>query len=187
MSGAWSLVGGGSLNRDTRTGWAFQPSLLADSTAKALYLGWVEQKVMGERAGIHVARLNGGNWVTLGASLNVDPALGSAQRISLAVVGGKPVAAWTEVRLGAFRQVYVKQWDGVTWSLLQGSSGPAPPACDLNTDGKVDGSDLQIAINQALKIVPCTNADLRTDGVCNVLDVHRVIAAALGRACVVGQ
>jgi hypothetical protein len=184
----WTSVGVGSLNRDTRTGWAFRPSLIADSASHALYLGWVEQKAPGERAQAHAAKLNGGNWVALGASLNVDPSLGSAQRISLAIVSGKPVAAWTEVRSGAFRQVYTKQWNGASWSLLQGgATAPVSSACDLNADGKVDASDVQIAVNQALRITPCTNADLRADGVCNVLDVQRVIAAALGRACVVGQ
>lgn len=57
--------------------------------------------------------------------------------------------------------------------------------CDLNNDTKVDASDVLIAINQALGKVNCTN-DLNGDGVCNVLDVERIVVAALGGVCKVG-
>jgi hypothetical protein len=68
------------------------------------------------------------------------------------------------------------------------TAGPAfVSACDLNYDGVVNVSDIQLAINQALGIVPCTSADLNGDGQCNVLDVQRVVDAALGEGCKVGN
>jgi hypothetical protein len=67
-------------------------------------------------------------------------------------------------------------------------------ACDLNGDGVVSLADIQIAINQALgkdqggNITACGSADLTKDGACNVLDVQRVVDAAIaGGSCKVGQ
>ena len=60
----------------------------------------------------------------------------------------------------------------------------AVKACDLNNDGRVDGIDVQIAINQANGIAPCT-ADLTIKGKCSVTDVQRVISASMGMPCVV--
>jgi hypothetical protein len=51
---------------------------------------------------------------------------------------------------------------------------------DLNGDGVVNAADVQIAVNQALGLAPCTNGDVNKDGVCNVIDVQKVIAASLG-------
>jgi hypothetical protein len=51
---------------------------------------------------------------------------------------------------------------------------------DLNGDNVVNAADVQIAINQALGIAPCTNGDLNNDAACNALDIQLVIGAALG-------
>jgi len=51
----------------------------------------------------------------------------------------------------------------------------------------VNTADVQIAINQALGVAPCGNADLMHTGQCNVVDVQRVIGASLGNACQTGQ
>jgi hypothetical protein len=59
-------------------------------------------------------------------------------------------------------------------------------ACDLLQQGSVDAADVQAAINQALGISPCTNADLQGNGTCTVVDVQRVINAALGGSCLLG-
>jgi len=61
---------------------------------------------------------------------------------------------------------------------------PGSP-CDLNGDGAVNAVDVQIAINQGVGLAACTNANLTGNG-CNVVDVQRVINAALGGACVTG-
>jgi len=58
--------------------------------------------------------------------------------------------------------------------------------CDLNTDGIVNVLDVQSMVSQALGTTACTN---RLDGgaTCDVIDVQRVVNAALGGACRVGQ
>ncbi len=56
--------------------------------------------------------------------------------------------------------------------------------CDLNGDGVVNVADVQIAIDEVLGLAPCT-MDLDGTGSCDAVDVQRVIAAALGEACVV--
>ncbi|HLN02906.1 MAG TPA: right-handed parallel beta-helix repeat-containing protein [Bryobacteraceae bacterium] len=60
-------------------------------------------------------------------------------------------------------------------------------ACDLNADGLVNVIDIQLAIDQALGIFPCTNGDLNGDGQCNVVDVQRIINATLGAGCKAGN
>jgi hypothetical protein len=66
------------------------------------------------------------------------------------------------------------------------SAGATNSSCDLNGAGVVSSADVQIAINQAIGIAPCTNASLQQNGQCNVIDVQRVVNAALGGACRVG-
>jgi hypothetical protein len=57
--------------------------------------------------------------------------------------------------------------------------------CDLNTDGVVNVLDVQLMVGQALGTTACTN---RLDGAptCDVIDVQRVVNAALGGACLQG-
>jgi hypothetical protein len=54
--------------------------------------------------------------------------------------------------------------------------------CDLNIDGIVNVLDVQLMVSQALGTTACTN---RLDGGanCDVIDVQRVVNAALGGAC----
>jgi len=129
---AWVLVGTGSLNQGGANGWAYHPSLITDSTDNHLYVAWVEQTALGQKAQVFVAQYNAGSWSTLGGPLNIDPVNGSAQRVSLAVLNAQPVAAWSEVNLGAVRQIYAAQWNGSTWSQLLGNTladakAPAKP------------------------------------------------------------
>jgi len=56
-------------------------------------------------------------------------------------------------------------------------------ACDLNQDGVIDMSDVQLATNMALGLAPC-HANVAGSGVCNVVVVQRVINAVLGGTCV---
>jgi len=59
-------------------------------------------------------------------------------------------------------------------------------ACDLNNDGKVDGTDVQAAINMSLGMSRCS-ANVYGANVCNVVVVQRVINASLGGSCVTGS
>jgi len=58
-------------------------------------------------------------------------------------------------------------------------------ACDLNQDGVVNVTDVQLATNMALGLVPCT-ANVYGTNACNVIVVQRVTNAALGGTCVTG-
>src|SRR5690242_12597773 len=55
--------------------------------------------------------------------------------------------------------------------------------CDLNSDGRVDATDVQAAINMSLGVSSCT-ANIAGVNVCNVIVVQRVINASMGAACV---
>jgi hypothetical protein len=70
------------------------------------------------------------------------------------------------------------------FSVLPSSVAPAN-SCDLNGDGVVNSADVQIAVSQALRVTPCGSAAL--NGVCNVVDLQRIVNAANGQACKVGQ
>ncbi len=182
---SWVLVGAGTLNKDTNTGWSYRPSLVADNSGDALYVGWVEQQALGARSQAYVSKFSAGVWTPLGGSLNADPILGSAQRISLAVTGGQPAAGWGEVNAGAARQIFVKKWNGSSWAALGGASKQV--SCDVNGDGTVNVVDVQLAIRQSLGLASCTTSDLLQNGQCSLVDVNRVVTAALGGACVIGQ
>ena len=58
----------------------------------------------------------------------------------------------------------------------------APFTCDLNADGAVNVSDVQLIINEALGVTLAVH-DLNHDGVVNVANVQKVINAALGLGC----
>jgi hypothetical protein len=82
-----------------------------------------------------------------------------------------------------------------TWQLLTLAIGltfaSAPVwaqlnACDLNSDGIVDVSDVQLAVNMSVGSTTCT-ANIMGSGVCNVIVVQRVVNAALGQGCVTGS
>jgi hypothetical protein len=68
---------------------------------------------------------------------------------------------------------------------LSATTVAAPPrnACDLNGDGVVDATDVQLAINQTLGLTSCTNASLGDPTGCTVVDVQKVINASLGQGC----
>ncbi len=131
---SWGLVGSGPLNQDSNSGWAFHPSLVADPGSQSLFVAWVEQQALGQKAKVYVSNWTGGSWTAVGGQLNADPINGSAQRVSLTMFNGQPVAAWGEVNAGWMRQIYVKQWNGSAWIQLPGTGGapdvtpPSSPA-----------------------------------------------------------
>jgi len=66
--------------------------------------------------------------------------------------------------------------------ILSPSSWAQTSACDLNADGVVDVADVQLAINMAIGLTPCT-ATVYGAGTCNAVVVQRVTNAALGGSC----
>jgi len=57
--------------------------------------------------------------------------------------------------------------------------------CDLNADGRVDITDVQLAVNQALHLAPCTDADLHLNNTCTVLDVQVIVSDIETGTCLV--
>ena len=57
-----------------------------------------------------------------------------------------------------------------------------PPAnvCDVNRDGTVNVTDVQLSVNQALGITACGTGNVNGDAACNVTDVQLVVNRALG-------
>jgi hypothetical protein len=67
-----------------------------------------------------------------------------------------------------------------------GMTGVAFSPCDLNKDGVIDTLDVQLAINQALDVTACSNADLEGDGLCTIVAVQRIVNAVLTGVCKAG-
>ncbi len=87
---------------------------------------------------------------------------------------------------------YAAQWDtgsgtyaSSTVAFRAAGSGSTVSSCDLNTDGLVNVSDVQLGVNMSLGLAPCT-ANIYGAGVCNVIVVQRLVNAALGGPCVTG-
>jgi hypothetical protein len=77
-------------------------------------------------------------------------------------------------------------WQGIL-PAASTSAGAAASACDLNADGVINSTDVQLAINQALGVAACKSADLIGSGTCTVADVQRIINASLGQSCRTGM
>ncbi len=76
---------------------------------------------------------------------------------------------------------------GVNFTTLDAALGATSPTVTCSPKTHVSpptATDIQLQTNMALSIVPCTNS--LTGSGCTVVDVQRVVNAALGGACVVG-
>lgn len=76
-------------------------------------------------------------------------------------------------------------YDIGAYEYFTGAASSSNP-CDLNSDGVVNTTDVQSAMNQAIGTAACGTADLLQNGTCNVVDVQRVVNASLGQSCRVG-
>jgi len=126
FNGSSWVQDGGSLNHDAQHA-AITPSLAIDHGVP--YVAWCE--FLGATAQIYVKHLSGGNWVSDGGSLNLDPLL-NAHDPNLVIDEGKVYVAWAEAN-GASPsrdQVYIKSYTiptptpTVTPTLIP---TPAPP------------------------------------------------------------
>jgi hypothetical protein len=72
------------------------------------------------------------------------------------------------------------------WSAL-GNPVPVfpgtPSPCDVTPDGVVNASDVTAATAQVLGTASCTTADVQRNGVCNIVDLQRIINASQGHGC----
>ena len=60
------------------------------------------------------------------------------------------------------------------------ASGTVGNVFDVNKDGAVNVTDVQLAVNQALGIAACSSGNVNGDAACNVTDVQLVVNKALG-------
>ena len=89
---------------------------------------------------------------------------------------------------------YAAQWSAASGTYASstvsfkaaGSGGSALNACDLNSDGAVNSGDSQAMTNMILGSSPCT-ANIDGSGVCNAVVLQRVINAAMGGSCLMGN
>ena len=127
---SWVSVGTGSLNVDA-TKDATDPHIAGIGGAP--YVAWEEADGSAEQD--WVKRFDGTNWVTVGPSLNIDPAH-SAARPSIAGVGTIPYALWSDGASG-ISTVRVGRFDGTRWVLV---GGP------INSDPQMGGIPQSIAV-----------------------------------------
>lgn len=59
-------------------------------------------------------------------------------------------------------------------------SGTTVNVFDVNKDGVVNVTDVQLTVNQALGITACSTGNVNGDAACNVTDVQLVVNKALG-------
>ena len=114
--------------------------------------------------------------------------LGGAAVAMTASLTSGGAAAWDWVQPRIESQSIYNDASDPRWALLPriSTSAITPPSCDQNGDGQVNIFDVQLTIGQMIGTIPCTTGDLTQSGSCNIIDVQRVINAALGAACVVG-
>lgn len=73
--------------------------------------------------------------------------------------------------------------NALAWRLL---GGAAPLTCAPATGATTPNiKDIQLQTNMALGVSSCTN-NLKQSGNCNIVDIQRVVSAALGLACKIG-
>jgi hypothetical protein len=65
--------------------------------------------------------------------------------------------------------------------LAGASSGSA---CDLDADNATNVTDVQLSVNQAIRVTACSSGDVNRDGSCDVIDVQRIVNAVLSGSCV---
>jgi hypothetical protein len=117
------------------------------------------------------------------SNANVQPLVAAVSMVA-DQPGGAAAWSWLSTKVTPYISGDLK------WAINpRAQSQPLPPTavspCDLNGDGLINSTDVQIAINQALGAA-CTNADLVGNGQCNVVDVQRVINASMGASCKTG-
>ena len=151
-------------------------------------------------AGTNLSRVSGTNNLYFGngsgpsqttENVNADPKLVNPSASNFHLQSGSPAIDKGVVSSGLSKDAsgvvrpQGKGYDIGAYEYFQGSQS-SQNSCDLNADGAVDQTDVQIAVNQAIGAAACTSANLTQSGTCNAVDVQRVVNASMGQACRVG-
>ncbi|MEA2388119.1 MAG: large repetitive protein [Thermoleophilaceae bacterium] len=120
-AGSWVDVGGTSLNVDPSRS-AGKPSVI--SVRGTPYVAWTESNGTAEQ--VHVKRFEGGQWRSVGGSLNVDPARSAADP-TVRNVRGDPMVAWGESD-GTMNRIRAKILRDGSWRSVGGPLNSAPGA-----------------------------------------------------------
>jgi hypothetical protein len=130
FGGTWVSVGG-VVNIDP-SNLAADPWLA--NVAGTPYIAWREDAGSVEQ--VHVARLDGSSWATVGGALNLDPTK-DANEPSIASIGGTPYVVWDD-ESNAGDEVRVARWTGSVWGLVgdalnpgETNLGPVPRIADV--------------------------------------------------------
>jgi hypothetical protein len=101
---------------------------------------------------------------------------------------GAPDPRWNNDNLAKLKLVKGSDLEAVdaTVYMMNANSGQSR-ACDANTDGVVDANDVQLMVQSAVGQRTCGFQDLDANGICTATDMQRVVNAALGLHCRVGQ
>ncbi len=127
--GHWSRSGwmkdGGAQNMDSSHR-AFD--LTMSSNVKAPYLAWIELNAK-DVPQLYVKHLLGGQWITDGGSLNLDPTHRAANP-ALSATGPAPYVAWCEYSVERIYQLYVKHLSEDGWHMAGSESLNISPTRD---------------------------------------------------------
>src|SRR3972149_1360036 len=107
------VLDGGPLNQSL-TGHAASPALTV--VGDHLYAAWSEINAK-HVSQVYVKEWDGERWIPVGETLNINLA-GNASNPVLAGNTAALYAAWTEVNPSGASLLYVKQWDGKSWTFL---------------------------------------------------------------------
>jgi len=77
-------------------------------------------------------------------------------------------------------------WSIIGMDIASAGVSGALNACDVDASGILTTADVSGMVNMVLNLTPCT-ANIVGNGVCNVVAVQRVVNAANGGACVLGN
>lgn len=89
-----------------------------------LYVAWSEMDSKNIEQ-VYIKGWNGGEWVQIGGGLNVDPSNKALDPVLAGDVSTLYVA-WSETNSAGISWMYVKEWNGSTWRLLDGNINKSP-------------------------------------------------------------
>ncbi len=139
-----SWVRWGNSPLSNASNWAYDPSLTYANGK--FYVSWTERTTTGNPQ-VSVCRWDGSSCTSLGSSLNIGGSSGWAAHASLGTDGTNVYVGWEEqLALNQKSQVYVKKWNGSSWSQLGGSLNADP------VNGSSEGTTLSVSNGQPVVI-----------------------------------